>query len=379
MITKKENGYFVDVSLGIDPISGKQRRKRITVSTKKEAQQIESKYLRLYHENKLITNSDLNLKDIFEIYEEKYSKNLKPSYQQTQKRIFQNYIEPYFKNTQIKLIKKQQIYDFQQFLLTSKPKRKDTLSHKTINMIIIHLQKLFNVAIKEGLTYENPCNQIDKLKVQKKEIDFWTLDEFKTFISHIDKNKPFLKVFYQCAFFTGMRAGEMIALTWNDIDFYNQTIRINKSTKLINGNYVTTTPKTESSNRYITINTKITAMLKKWQEIQPKLLIDNFQNIDSDKLLVFQYSEKHPSSDYYSKQIKKIIVKNNLNLKPIRLHDFRHSHVALLIHNNEKNTTIKERLGHSSITTTIDTYGHLYPNSQKSMSDKFDNYDIFEL
>ncbi|EGS7979384.1 site-specific integrase, partial [Enterococcus faecalis] len=378
-ITKKENGYFVDVSLGIDPISGKQRRKRITVSTKKEAQQIESKYLRLYHENKLITNSDLNLKDIFEIYEEKYTQNLKPSYKQTQKRIFKNYIEPYFKNTQIKLIKKQQIYDFQQFLLTSKPKRKDNLSNKTINMIIIHLQKLFNVAIKEGLTYENPCNQIDKLKIQKKEIDFWTLNEFTTFISHIDKNKPFLKVFYQFAFFTGMRAGEMIALTWSDIDFYNQTVRINKSAKLINGNYVTTTPKTESSIRYITINTKITEMLKKWQEIQPKLLVDNFQNIDSDKLLVFQYSEKHPSSDYYSKQIKKIIKKNNLNLKPIRLHDFRHSHVALLIHNNEKNTTIKERLGHSSITTTIDTYGHLYPNSQKSMSDKFDNYDIFEL
>ncbi|HHZ9259989.1 TPA: tyrosine-type recombinase/integrase [Enterococcus faecalis] len=379
MITKKENGYFVDISLGIDPISGKQRRKRLTVSTKKEAQQIESKYLRLYHENKLTTNSDLTLKDIYEIYEEKYTQNLKPSYKQTQERIFKNYIEPYFKNTQIKLIKKQQIYDFQQFLLTSKPKRKETLSNKTINMIIIHLQKLFNVAMKEGLSYENPCNQIDKLKVQKKEIDFWTLDEFTTFISHIDKNKPFLKVFYQFAFFTGMRAGEMIALTWSDIDFYNQTVRINKSAKLINGNYVTTTPKTESSNRYITINTKITSMLKKWQEIQPKLLIDNFQNIDSDKLLVFQYNEKHPSSDYYSKQIKKIIAKNDLNLKPIRLHDFRHSHVALLIHNNEKNTTIKERLGHSSITTTIDTYGHLYPNSQKSMSDKFDNYDIFEL
>ncbi|HAP4913198.1 MULTISPECIES: tyrosine-type recombinase/integrase [Enterococcus] len=379
MITKKENGYFVDVSLGIDPISGKQRRKRLTVSTKKEAQQIESKYLRLYHENKLTTNSDLTLKDIYEIYEEKYTQNLKPSYKQTQERIFKNYIEPYFKDTQIKLIKKQQIYDFQQFLLTSKPKRKETLSNKTINMIIIHLQKLFNVAMKEGLFYENPCNQIDKLKVQKKEINFWTLDEFTTFISHIDKNKPFLKVFYQFAFFTGMRAGEMIALTWSDIDFYNQTVRINKSAKLINGNYVTTTPKTESSNRYITINTKITSMLKKWQEIQPKLLIDNFQNIDSDKLLVFQYNEKHPSSDYYSKQIKKIIAKNDLNLKTIRLHDFRHSHVALLIHNNEKNTTIKERLGHSSITTTIDTYGHLYPNSQKSMSDKFDNYDIFEL
>lgn len=55
------------------------------------------------------------------------------------------------------------------------------------------------------------------------------------------------------------------------------------------------------------------------------------------------------------------------------LHDFRHSHVVLLIHNNEEPTKIKQRLGYASITTTIDTYGHLYPNAQKSMSDKLDD------
>lgn len=327
----------------------------------------------------MITQLDISLTNIFDIYEEKYTTNLKPSYKTSQKRLFENYIKLCFSDVPLKLIKKNQIYEFQHFLRKQKPARKDQLSPKTINMIFIHLTKLFNIAIKEGFIYENPCTQVDKLKVPKKEIDFWTLEEFKLFISHIDKNKPHLKLFYQVAFFSGMRAGEMIALTWADIDFYNNKIRVNKSAKLINGSYVTTEPKTKNSIRYITMNNKIISLLKQWKDMQPNFLIQNFQNVNTNELLVFQYSEKHPSSEYFSKQIKKIIQKNDLALKIIRLHDFRHSHVALLIHNNEKSTTIKERLGHASITTTIDTYGHLYPNSQKSMSDKFDDYDIFEL
>ncbi|CUB21234.1 Tyrosine recombinase XerC [Bacillus safensis] len=61
------------------------------------------------------------------------------------------------------------------------------------------------------------------------------------------------------------------------------------------------------------------------------------------------------------------------NLKVIRLHDLRHSHVALLIDQGEEYRTIKERLGHASIRTTIDVYGHLFPNKQKSMADKLDD------
>lgn len=74
---------------------------------------------------------------------------------------------------------------------------------------------------------------------------------------------------------------------------------------------------------------------------------------------------------FETKKITKIC--KDAGLTPIRLHDFRHSNVALLIDNHEEITAIKERMGHASITTTIDTYGHLFPNKQKSMSDKFDN------
>ena len=201
---------------------------------------------------------------------------------------------------------------------------------------------------------------------------FWTINEFKIFLSAIDEQQTFLKLFYQVAFLTGLRAGELIVLTWNDIDFTKNEIRVNKTTSLIKGQYITTPPKTSNRERYVTINQKLADSLLLWKDSQKQFLIDNFQNIKGE-LLVFQYNENHPSRDYFSRKIKKIIQSNDLKIKPIRLHDFRHSHVALLIHNGEEPTAIKSRLGHVSITTTIDTCGHLYPNKQKSMSDKLDN------
>ena len=73
-----------------------------------------------------------------------------------------------------------------------------------------------------------------------------------------------------------------------------------------------------------------------------------------------------------SKFYKKIL-KRDSNLKKIRIHDFRHSHASLLINQGEDYLVVKERLGHASITTTIDTYSHLYPSKQKDLADKLDN------
>lgn len=374
VVTKTENGYTVDVSLGLDPITNKRLRKRkFGIKTKKEASDLESKYLRLYHESKLVTATNISLTDIFHIYRKEYTKNLKPSYQKSQERIFKNYVQPYFQDTYINKITSKQIRNFQEHLMNLKPERVSHLSNNTINMIILHVSKLFDVAIKENFTDQNPCKSIEKLKVAKKEIDFWTIQEFQQFISYIDEDQPYLKLFYQTAFFTGLRAGEMIALTWEDINFNRNEIKVDKSAKLIDGEYLTTEPKTKNSYRYVTINSRLAQQLDNWRMNQVNYLLDNFQNIDENKLKVFQYSEKHPSSDYFSKQIKRILIQNNSPLKQIRLHDLRHSHVALLINNNEDPTAVKQRLGHASITTTIDTYGHLYPNKQKSMSDKLDD------
>lgn len=374
-ISKKENGYKIDVSLGIDPITKKQQRVRIEgIKKKSKAQELEARYIRLYHEKKLVSASSFTLEDIQEIYFEKYTSNQKASYIRSQQELYKNHIKPFFKNALITSLRFKQINDFQNCLLIKESVAKKTLSKNSINKIMILLGKLFNTAIKENIITENPCRNVEKLKFQKKEMNFWTANTFKIFLAAIDEERePYTSLFYQIAFLTGLRAGEMIALTWNDIDFDRSEIRVNKTASLIRGEYITTEPKTINSRRFVTINSNLLKRLKKWKESQQQFLLDHFQNFNPDSLLVFQYNENHPSRDFFSRRIKRIIKENELNIEPIRLHDFRHSHVALLIHNGEEPTAIKERLGHASITTTIDTYGHLYPNKQKSMSDKLNN------
>lgn len=371
MVIKKDgNNYRIDVSLGIDPITKKQIRVREgNIKKKGTAQELEAQYIRLYHEKKLVSASSFTLEDIQEVYFEKYTSNQKPSYLRSQKELYNNHIKPFFRNALITSLKFKQINDFQNSLLKKESAAKKPLSKNSINKIMILLGKLFNTAIKENIIIENPCRNIEKLKFQKKEMNFWTVDTFKNFLAAIDEEKePYTSLFYQVAFLTGLRAGEMIALNWKDIDFDRSEIRVNKTASLI-----TTEPKTVNSCRFVTINSNLLNRLKDWKEKQPQFLLDHFQNFDPEKLLVFQYNEHHPSRDFFSRRIKRIIKEKNLLIEPIRLHDFRHSHVALLIHNGEEPTAIKERLGHASITTTIDTYGHLYPNKQKSMSDKLNN------
>ncbi|QDI93174.1 hypothetical protein EPH95_16020 [Salicibibacter halophilus] len=90
--------------------------------------------------------------------------------------------------------------------------------------------------------------------------------------------------------------------------------------------------------------------------------------------LLFQYREKPPSKDIFSRRVKTICQRGDI--EPIRLHDLRHSHVALLIHQGEDYAMIKKRLGHASIKTDIDVYGHLFSNKQRETADRLD--DLFK-
>ncbi len=110
-------------------------------------------------------------------------------------------------------------------------------------------------------------------------------------------------------------------------------------------------------------------MLLEWKEKQ-KDILEKLQVSLSDNTFIFQYKESPANKDIFSRKIKTICAREEV--EPIRLHDLRHSHVALLIHQREDYITIKERLGHASIKTTIDVYGHLFPNKQKETADKLD-------
>lgn len=168
-----------------------------------------------------------------------------------------------------------------------------------------------------------------------------------------------------------MRLGEVLALNWNDIDFSRNTIAVSKSVYFKKGVSYISTPKTKASIRQIVINAKLMNELEVWQHKQYELL-KQFLNDDYSDLQLFQNSPIPITKDSIEKYYRGLL-KRNPNLKKIRIHDLRHSHASLLINQGEDYLVVKERLGHASITTTIDTYSHLYPSKQVALADKLDS------
>ena len=163
-------------------------------------------------------------------------------------------------------------------------------------------------------------------------------------------DKPVSYYAFEMLYWTGIREGELLALTPADFDFEKSTVTINKSYQHLNGRDLITTPKTEKSNRTITIP-KFLA-----EEIQDylKMLYDVGEN---DRMFIVTKSYLYNEMSRGAKET---------GVKRIRIHDIRHSHVSHFIA-----TAIADRVGHESIDITYN-YVHLFPSKQTEMADKLD-------
>lgn len=203
--------------------------------------------------------------------------------------------------------------------------------------------------------------------------DIYNTDEIEQFIKILNReeNKQ-MALFLKLAITSGARRGELLALQWNDIDFNNNTIRIEHSlsyTKALG--YQVRMPKTESSVRTISISPKIMNELKGHKHLKNTDRIEAKELWEGGKYF-FVFSSTfgkpfYPSvpSRYLSRLIERT------GLKKIRFHDLRHSHVTYLMNEGATLNDISKRLGHNSISTTYDIYGHLDRKRDKAIADMF--------
>lgn len=196
----------------------------------------------------------------------------------------------------------------------------------------------------------------------KKEMQFWTLEEFNMFIDCVDNNT--YKTFFSFLYYTGCRLGEALALNYKDIDFKNKTLKITKSisTKIVNrdlGNtFNITSPKNYSSNRSIFMPQKLIDVLLEYFTKNPETTKQSF---------IFGGYKPLPETTirrYLNNYI------NSAGIKPIRIHDFRHSHASLLISQGSDIVLVAKRLGHSNTEQTLNTYAHLFPSTEYRLVDK---------
>ena len=192
-------------------------------------------------------------------------------------------------------------------------------------------------------------------KADADRLDFWTLEEYQKFIDTIEPESMYF-VLFEVLFWTGARIGEILALTVEDIDVNTNQMHIDKTYYRTEGKDVVTTPKTEQSVRTVELPEFLTAEIKNY--------IDRCYGMPVDARIfpVVGEAVQHKLKRHTEKA----------GVKKIRVHDFRHSHVAYLINQGVEPLIIKERLGHKDIRITLNTYGHLYPSKQRAIADMLD-------
>lgn len=244
-------------------------------------------------------------------------------------------------------------------------------SDKTIQHHYVLINGALNKAIQWNYILYNINEKIDKPKVRKKEIECYSPEEVNKLIEVLQKENLKYQAIILLALDSGMRRGELTGLIWEDIDFKNASVRINKTTQYIKelGIFEKST-KSSSSDRIIYITTTTLNVLKKLkkEQLEDKIRLGNKWG-NSKRVFITDYGyDMHP--DTPSQIFQKIIKK--YDLKRISFHGLRHTSISLQINEGIQTQIISKRAGHSSIAVTHNTYSHFFDNEFKDVANKMD-------
>ncbi|MFR3961714.1 tyrosine-type recombinase/integrase [Eubacterium ventriosum] len=319
----------------------KQKWKR-GFATKKDALGFERDFL-----EKQSANPDMTFQNLYEIYMEDMAARLKQSTLLTKKAVLQTHILPFFGSKPINEIKASDVRRWQAKLMSSPNNYSQTYLKKInteLNSIINYAKRFYNLNT-------NPCGKAGTIgKAKAEEMDYWTYDEYIAFREGV-KDKSLSYICFEVLYWTGIREGELLALSPADIDLDNKTISINRTYQRIEGKDVFTSPKTRKSKRKIPIPDFLCQELSDY--IQSRYMLD------ADERL-FPVTKSYLSHEM-------IRGCKNTGVKKIRIHDIRHSHASLLINQGCDALMLADRLGHEKVSTTLNTYSHLFPHKQQEL------------
>ncbi len=275
-------------------------------ATKREAQEWEREFL-------MQKQADVTMS--FDSYVELYERDIKPRLKEntwlTKESIIEKKILPYFQKRKLCDITAKDVIEWQNEIRKLTDKSGKKYSQTYLKTVHNQLSALFNHAVRYYGLKSNPAAIAGNMGTEeRKEMLFWTLEEYKKF-SEVMMDKQISYYAFQMLYWCGIREGEMLALTPKDFDFKAETVTIDKSYQRLKGRDVITTPKTKKSNRTIKM---------------PKFLCEEMQEYlgmfyeagENDRIFPVSKSYMHHEMDRGSKEA---------NVKRIRIHDLRHPYV----------------------------------------------------
>jgi integrase len=245
------------------------------------------------------------------------------------------------------------------------------LSPRTIRYTHAILGSAFKQAVRWNMLQRNPCDGVELPRMERKEMQAFSPEEVTRFLTAAAEDD-------HCALFalavaTGMRPEEYLALKWSDLDLEARTVTVTRT--LVwrkGGGWYFGEPKTARSRRTITFPDPLAKLLRTHKAKQSEIRFKLGASYSSENL-VFATVEGTPLNirNLTQRHFKQILKRSNLSAT-FRLYDLRHTCATLLLAANEHPKVVSERLGHASITLTLDTYSHVLPSMQQAASDKLE-------
>ena len=296
-------------------------------------------------------NAPKYFNELLSLYIERCKDRVKESSYYTLLSKINSHIRPFFNDMELERITPPVILRWQSSLFHYSFKYRVTLNNL--------LSSIFNFG-NRYYDIKNPMDKVEPLRNldAKKEMRVWTQDEYFRYISTIDD--PMFSLFFRFLYISGCRKGEALALSFEDIDIENCSVRISKNlTRKVKGKpFAITTPKNQFSNRAIDM---------------PMGLLTELLALRRSDDDVFVFGGSYPLADSTVTRRHKMWIKKS-GVKNITIHEIRHSHASLLISKGVSIVAVSRRLGHSSIKQTLDTYSHMMPSDAEKIVGIFEDF-----
>jgi integrase len=367
-IRRRGKGWCVVVDIGKDEEGRRRQRWHSGYRTSREAKAALVEILGRVQRGEYVEASKETLAEFMRDWMGSLRATLRPSTIAGYEALTQGHIIPVLGNVPLQRLTAAQLTSFYGDLLaTGRRSGKGGLSARTVHYVHATMHKALGEAVRWGLVLRNVAEQATPPRPQAKEMRTWSASELRDFLEAVQGDR--LCAAYLLAATTGLRRGEVLGLRWRDLDFEARRLAVTQTLVCVRYAVVVSTPKTARGKRSVALDTGTVAALRAHRKrlLEERLYLGLGAPSPDDLVFTSQDgSPLHPGqfADRFERLVKAAGVPR------IRFHDLRHTHATLALQAGVHPKVVSERLGHASVSITLDTYSHAIPALQEEAADK---------